>query len=378
MANQRGRTIAAGLLIAILAFPAGYIILTVMEQAIHWLWFGAAENLGTPALWVFTLALPTIAGLLVAWMRSAGSNGHNPLGGISFSPVHGHEYPTVIGGIFISLVGGLILGPEAAIVCTGAVIGTVIGSRTGLPIKLSVGIGSSAAILALFVNPIRHGTFSVSTTYEFRWNDLVGALVVGLLTAVVLMIGRILALQILKISGGDKPNLLLISSSGLAVGLLAMIYFTVTGHDISLVMTSGENTVKNLLALGSVGAILFTVALKWLGYSLAMGGGFRGGPFFPAIFIGGGIGGAIGLIAPDLAQGAVVGGFTAAVVYLAHPKWGAVLVIAIALGLIGGGPALIPISIVAGIVAKLIPAVKLQEKAEQKQEPTPASPNPTT
>lgn len=367
MTNSKARSIWYGILIAVLALPAGYIVLSVVQYVADWLWFSVPTTLGTGALWAFVLLVPAVAGALVVWLRKVGNPGHNPLSGISMAPVTAKDYPSILGAIAITLFGGLVLGPEAAIVCTGAVIGTVIGSRVGMDLKHSVGIGSIAAILALFVHPIQHGTFTVASGYQFRGSDLIGALVVGIVTSFVILVGRWLAIGVLKLHRGDSPRYLVTVGAGLLVGLLAMGYHVTTGNNVALVMTSGESNVKSLLALGSVGMILATVALKWLAYSLSMGSGFRGGPFFPAIFVGAGIGGAAGIAAPDIAQGAVVAGIAAAVVYLAHPSWLVTGILAVALGLIGGGPLVIPLTIVAVVVAKLIPALKYEAAPESSK-----------
>ena len=362
--QTKARTYGVGLLIAVLALPAGFVILEIVQLLVHKMWFELPQTLGTSVLWLVTLGVPTLAGLAVVWLRRHGNDGHSPVGGISFAPVSARDYPTVIGAIVVSLAGGLVLGPEAAMVCTGAVIGTVVGSKFGLPIKTSVGFGSAAAILALLVTPIKDGTFTVASTYQFRFLDLLGALLVGLITAVVIMIGRLLALRIGSLSGAASPTYVFTAGAALVVGLLAMVYHSVWGQDVVLVLTSGEGSVKQLLALGSVGMILITVAFKWLAYSISMGSGFRGGPFFPSIFVGAGIGGVVGLIGPDIASGAAVAGMVAAVVYLAHPGWVGVVVIAVPLSLIGGGVELIPLGLVAAVVAKLVPEVSAKQEVE--------------
>ena len=55
-----------------------------------------------------------------------------------------------------------------------------------------------------------------------------------------------------------------------------------------LVLTSGEQMVKPLLALDSTGLIAATVAVKMVVYGLSVAAGFRGGPYFPVIFAGAG------------------------------------------------------------------------------------------
>lgn len=358
----RARQVAFLLLIFLLSLPAGYVVLTVVDLAINALWFNLAVTATGPALWALVLGLPVIAGVLVALIRSHGDDGHNPMLGIELVPVTGRMYPSIIGAIVVSLVCGIVIGPEAAMVCTGAVIGTVIGRRAKLDGKKATAIGAGGAILALFVDPLIDGDFSLAPTYVFEWKHLVGGVVIGVVTSLVIMLGRHLALGIMRIRGGDKPKVIQLAIAGLLVGAVALVYQVGTSHSVNLVLTSGESNVKEMLELGTTGAIAITVFAKWLAYSITMGGGFRGGPFFPAIYIGCGVGAIATLLVPSYALGAVVAGFAASVVYLAHPKWGITLAVAVVLGMIGGGPELIPLAIAAAAAAKLWPAVTMATK----------------
>lgn len=358
----RGRAIAFDILIAILSFPLGYLVLQVVQYSIEWVWVDFPKDASEPFIWLLTLVVPTLAGVIVAWFRQHGNDGHNPLLGIAITPLTGRDYVAVIGAILATLIGGLVLGPEVAMVSTGAAVGTAIASRVGMQIKQGATIGAGAAILALFAGPVLNGTFSTASSYTFDVRDLVGAVGVAAVTAAVLTAGRFLAIGILKLHGGDRPKTSILAVSGFLVGVIALGYYLATGHALALIMTSGESETKALLALSSAGAIAVTVAAKWLAYSISMGGGFRGGPFFPAIYIGAGIA-AIGTsLTPNYAQGAMAAGITAAVVYLAHPKWLITVILGVVLGLLAGGPQLIPIALVAAVVAKLLPEVKAATK----------------
>ncbi|NQU36475.1 MAG: hypothetical protein HQ526_02625 [Actinobacteria bacterium] len=356
--QDRGKTIAIGILIAVISLPLGYVVLQILQTLIELLWVDLPKTAPDPVIWAITLIIPTLAGIGVAVLRRRGADGHNPLGGIAINPITAKDYPTVIGAIAITLVGGLVLGPEVAMVSTGAFVGTVIGNKTRMKLSVAVTTGAGFAILALFVNPIVNGSFSNPGTYEFDARDLVGAVGVAALTALVLGAGRLLSIGILKLHGGDTPRISVLAISGFIVGATALGYYLATGNEIALVLTSGESETQALIALGSTGAIAITIAAKWLTYSISMGAGFRGGPFFPAIYIAAGIGAIATIQTPDYAQGALAAGLTAAFVYLAHGKWPAMLILGVVLGLIVGGPQIVPLAIVAAIVAKLLPSVK--------------------
>lgn len=364
---SRGKTIAIALLIAVISLPLGYVILQTLQTLIELLWVELPKSAPDPVIWAITLIIPTVAGALVAIIRQRGNDGHNPMMGIAINPVTARDYPSVIGAIVLTLLGGLVLGPEVAMVSTGAFVGTVIGAKTGMKQKVAITVGAGFAILALFVNPILNGSFSSPGTYEFDVRDLVGAVGVAAMTALVLVAGRFLSIGILRLHGGDRPKISVMSISGFVVGAIALGYYLGTGNGIALVLTSGENETKTLLALGSAGAIAITIAAKWVVYSISMGAGFRGGPFFPAIYIAAGIGAIATLQTPDYAQGALAAGLTAAFIYLSHPKLIATIVMGGVLGLIVGGPQIVPLAITAALVAKLLPSVKDQTKPTGEQ-----------
>jgi len=364
---SRGKTIAIALLIAVISLPLGYVILQTLQTLIELLWVELPKSAPDPVIWAITLIIPTVAGALVAIIRQRGNDGHNPMMGIAINPVTARDYPSVIGAIALTLLGGLVLGPEVAMVSTGAFVGTVIGAKTGMKQKVAITVGAGFAILALFVNPILNGSFSSPGTYEFDVRDLVGAVGVAAMTALVLVAGRFLSIGILRLHGGDRPKISVMSISGFVIGAIALGYYLGTGNGIALVLTSGENETKTLLALGSAGAIAITIAAKWVVYSISMGAGFRGGPFFPAIYIAAGIGAIATLQTPDYAQGALAAGLTAAFIYLSHPKLIATIVMGGVLGLIVGGPQIVPLAITAALVAKLLPSVKDQTKPTGEQ-----------
>jgi H+/Cl- antiporter ClcA len=116
---------------------------------------------------------------------------------------------------------------------------------------------------------------------QFGW-----ALVIGLVAAVVGTGIRRLALAL-------RPHVerrLLVATPlvGVAVGTLAIVYAQASGHNFSEVLFSGQNALGPLISNGasySVGALVLLVACKGLAYGASLAG-FRGGPVFPAMFLG--------------------------------------------------------------------------------------------
>lgn len=75
---------------------------------------------------------------------------------------------------------------------------------------------------------------------------------------------------------------------GVAIGVLAFIFFEATGKPSSLVLFSGQSALPSLLeksATFSVGTLILLMACKGLAYGASLSS-FRGGPTFPGMFIG--------------------------------------------------------------------------------------------
>ncbi|HEX7268041.1 MAG TPA: hypothetical protein VF256_11510, partial [Streptosporangiaceae bacterium] len=73
-----------------------------------------------------------------------------------------------------------------------------------------------------------------------------------------------------------------------AVALLTIIYTEATGQPAADVLFSGQNEMGTLIhnaASYSVGALVLLLACKGLAYAVSLSS-FRGGPIFPALFIG--------------------------------------------------------------------------------------------
>ena len=79
------------------------------------------------------------------------------------------------------------------------------------------------------------------------------------------------------------PALLL--AGGLTVGLLAQIADWL-GADSQDVLFSGQASLPALVAEDSTKIVVILIVAKALAYAISLGCGFRGGPVFPAIFLG--------------------------------------------------------------------------------------------
>lgn len=119
--------------------------------------------------------------------------------------------------------------------------------------------------------------------------------------------------------------------------------------DVSLVLISGEDGMSELLAQTSVATVVLVVIAKAIADGLALGGGLRGGPIFPATYLAVGVGLAASLIVNDLSVRPMSAAAIAAslTVMLRLPCTAALLAVL----LVGSaGPAVSPFAIMGAVI----------------------------
>ena len=114
--------------------------------------------------------------------------------------------------------------------------------------------------------------------------DLAVAVAVGVTAAVLLAAVRVLGRRVNSFRRPlGMPALLL--AGGLAVGLCAQIAVWL-GAGAEDVLFSGQSSMGALVAEESSLVLVVLLAAKLVAYAVSLGCGFRGGPIFPAIFLG--------------------------------------------------------------------------------------------
>ena len=330
---------------AILGVPialVAFYFLKFVNEAQNWVFGTLPIDLGfhsTPSWW--PLPILVLAGLGVAATIHflPGTGGESPAEGFKgVGAPTGIELPGIVIAALLTLCLGAVLGPEAPLIAIGgglallavhlvkkdapaqatlvigaagsfAAISTLLGSplvgavllmeAAGLggpmmgvvlvPGLLASGIGS--LVFIGLDNLTGFGTFSLAvpnlppvtspTGAEFVW-----AVVIGILAAVLGTAIRRGALLLEPIVAARR--LWLTPLIGAAVAVTAILFQHATNHGFDQVLFSGENTIAPLIdnaATWSVGALVLLVMAKSLAYGLSMSG-FRGGPTFPALFIG--------------------------------------------------------------------------------------------
>jgi H+/Cl- antiporter ClcA len=397
--------VALGVPIAAMAF--GFLKLTDLVQ--QWMYTDVPRLLGqgdSPARWwpLVPLALAgLLVGLTVRYLPGAG--GESPAAG--FAAGGAPPAPSALPGILLASVAGIglgaVIGPEAPLIALGgglAFLAVRLGRRE-VPARAAAviaGTGSFAAISTLLGTPLAGafllleatavgGTLATAVLLPGLLGAGVGALVFTGLGSVTGYTGYSLAIPdlpavgtptiaefgwavVIGVAGGalsvglrrlalalagpvaarPVPATVLVA---LAVGGLAIGYAAVTGHGDADVLFSGQSALPGLVEGSSgytVGTLLLLLVCKGLAYSLTLSA-FRGGPTFPAMFLGAAGGIALahlpGLaLVPAVAMG--IGAMTAATLRL---PMSAVLLTTLFLG--SDGLPVVPLTVVAAVVGFL-------------------------
>jgi H+/Cl- antiporter ClcA len=334
------RLVAFGALIGIPAAFLAAAFLAFVHEAEHWLWTDLPDALGTSSPgWYLVIGLPVI-GAGVVWIARhflPGDGGHSPLLGFSGGPTRLIAGPGVVLAAVGTLSFGAVLGPEAPLIALGSVVGLLITNFAKLEEKqrnVVATAGSFAAISALFGGPIVGGVLMLEAGVGLgaavipalipgfvaaavgyvifiglgTWGglheqaisvpglpaydgtnvpDLFLGIGVGIAAALILLAVRRIGTHV---AGRERslgmPKLLL--GGGLAVGLLAELA-DLLGANSQDVLFSGQSAIPDLLAQNSTKIVLILIVAKGVAYAISLGCGFRGGPVFPAIFLGVGL-----------------------------------------------------------------------------------------
>ena len=182
----------------------------------------------------------------------------------------------VIGAIILIEAAGLG-GPMLPLILLPGLMSAGIGSVVFIGMGHWTGLSSSAYSLG----PLSLPAFSTLTAAEFGW-----AVVLAFTAAV----ATLAIIDLARWSAGVVARWpwLLLPAAALAVGGLAIGFAQITHQPADTVLFSGQDAFSSLIKQGSalsLSTLAFLLLFKGLAWSISLGN-FRGGPTFPALFIG--------------------------------------------------------------------------------------------
>jgi H+/Cl- antiporter ClcA len=416
-------------IIGVIVSAVAYFFLALVTKLQGWIFTSLPSGLGfhsEPAWWPI---LPlTLAGLLVGLTlrHLPGTGGHKPAEGFKAG---GAPSPAELPGVFLAALAtlslGVVLGPEAPLIAIGgglgvlairllkrdapartstvvaaagsfAAISTLLGSPLLGAFLLMEASGLGGAMLELVLVPgllaagvgslifigldawTGLGTFSLAipglphvgspTGAEFLWALAIGVMA-ALLGSGIRWLGLFLQPHV------ERRMVLVTPVAGLAIAGLAIAFAEGTGKSSSEVLFSGQTALGPLVthsAAYTVGALVLLLVCKAVAYGISLSG-FRGGPVFPAMFLG-----AVGGIALShlpglqLVPGVAMGIGAMCAVMLRLPMTSVLLAVLL---LASDGLAVTPLAIVAVVVAYVVSA-RLTPSPASAPGPAPETPHP--
>src|SRR3954454_2517393 len=331
-------------IIGVIASLASWGFLELIFYIQRWVFTDIPSDLGyshgTPLWWyVPVLAIAGIAAAL-AIVRLPGNGGHVPAHGLNPSPTQPIELPGMLLAGIASISLGLVVGPEAPLIAMGGGLGFLIvrSIRPDAPAQLRTllaSAGTFAAVSFLFGSPIIAAVILIEAAgLGGKRMPLVlipGLLAAGIGSLVSIGLGSVtglstanISLSVLQLPAFARPDLVdflwtvplavaialatfaifslaravervatprafaLLPVAGMVVAGLAIAFSQTTDHGVDQVLFSGQNALGPLVAnpgAWSVSALILVIVFKGLAYGISLGT-FRGGPTFPAMFLG--------------------------------------------------------------------------------------------
>ena len=388
-----------------------YFFLALVSKLQGWIFTDLPRGLGfhaEPLWWPVPPLL--LAGILVSLTIRylPGRGGRSPADGFKAGegPPSPIELPGIVLAALATLSLGVVLGPESPLIALGgglgvcalrlakrdapartsavvaaagsfAAVSTLLGSPLLGAFLLMEASGLGGAMLELVLVPgllaagvgslvftgldgwTGLGTFSLAirhlppvgspTGAEFLWALAIGVMA-ALLGPAIRRLGLVLRPHV------ERRILLVTPTAGLAVAGLGVAFAAATGKGSSEVLFSGQSALGPFIAKSAsytVGALLLLLVCKGLAYGVSLSA-FRGGPTFPAMFLGAAGGVALShLPGLPLIDGVAMGIGAMTVVMLRLPLTSVLLA---TLLLASDGLAVMPLAIVAVVVAYVLSA----------------------
>jgi H+/Cl- antiporter ClcA len=427
--------LALATVVGVVVSLAAWSFLQLVHQIQQGVFVHLPSDLGYhngPPLW-WSLPALAIAGAIVAFAiaRLPGRGGHIPAEGLAVGggPTQPIRLPGIMLAAFAALGLGVVLGPEAPLIALGSglAVATIGLARRDVPpqaLVLVAAAGSFAALSFIFTSPLIAAVILIeaiglggprrtlvllpgllaagigslvsigmgswtglsTSSYalgslslpsfprpdvaQFGWTIAL-AIVIAVVTFMIVRVGRATERVV-------TPRLfLLLPLVGLIVAGLAIAFSQASGKGVSEVLFSGQSALPGLVANAgtwSLSALALLIAFKGLAYALSLGS-FRGGPTFPALFLGAAAGIMAGHLPGFSITPAVAVGMAAAFVTVLRLPLSAVVVATLLTSKAGSGaePLIIVGVVVAYVVATLLSALRTAKPARANGDESTAS-----
>ncbi|MGA7417603.1 MAG: chloride channel protein [Acidimicrobiales bacterium] len=336
--------LALAALIGVLVSLASWGYLELIHYLQQWLYKDLPSGLDlspVPTWWPLPVLAVASVPIAFALARMPGSGGHKPAEGLKAGPpTQPNQLPGVVLASLASIGFGMVLGPEAPLIAIAGGLGilAVRSARKDAPdqvLALIAGAASFAAMSSLFGSPIV-GAVIIIEAAGLGGATLPVILLPGLLAAGIgslvfigmgsltglsssayaiaplslpkyhaptlsafgwtIVLAAIVAVGIFAIAriglvvnaATSRRPFVVVPLAALTVGVLAIAFGHFSGKPEDLVLFSGQDTmgaVVNQAASFSQTAFALFLIFKGLAYGVSLGSA-RGGPTFPAMFLG--------------------------------------------------------------------------------------------
>jgi H+/Cl- antiporter ClcA len=283
------------------------------------------------------------------------------------------QSPVIAAVIMIEVVG--LGGPRLTLVLLPGLLAAGIGSLVSLGMGSWTGLSTSAYALGSVEGLTK---FARPDVADFGWSI---ALALAVALACVLMVG--LARRSVRVVATRR--FVFLPAIGLIVAGLAIAFQQTTGKPFQEVLFSGQASIPTLVGKAgtwSIGTLALLLLFKCVAYSVSLGS-FRGGPTFPALFLGAVAGLMAGQLPGFSITPALAVGMAAAIAAVLRRPLSAIVIATLLTT--GSGAGSEPLVIVGTIVAYMIsvtllapaPSAAPAAAPTAKAPPVPAAPAPS-
>jgi H+/Cl- antiporter ClcA len=411
-------------IVGLVASLAAWGFLELIHQVQVGVWDKLPDGLGydngAPLWWAIPVLGLAAVVVAIAIVRLPGGGGHVPAEGLKTGVTQPVELPGVMLAAVASIGLGMVVGPEAPLIALGGGLGILVIRRVrkDAPDQVAAVVaaaGTFAALAVIFESPLIAAVIVIEAT-GLGGPRLPLVLVPGLLAAGIgslVLIGMgswtglstkdialgspdlpafarpdvvdfawtlplavavaIVVFFVLRFARAAHGRLMLrpfifLPLAGLAVAGLAIAFAETTDKGVDQVLFSGQEALGPLVSdasTWSLTALALLIAFKGIAWMISLGA-FRGGPVFPALFLGA----AAGLMAAQLPgfsiTPAVAVGMGAAVVSVLRLPLAAIVLAIMLTAESGAGAA--PLVIVGVVVAYV--TTQMLAGAESHDAPT--------